>query len=84
MSVEIEDDDVGFVRKKRVMPSTEVDITPMIDLTFQLLIFFMVRSSPLSRAGTVTEFLASLTSSRPWDFLCPPRICGCWSFFCIP
>lgn len=45
MSVEVEDDDAGFVRKKRVMPNTDVDITPMIDLTFQLLIFFMVTST---------------------------------------
>ena len=45
MSAEVEDDDEGFVRKKRVMPSTDVDITPMIDLTFQLLIFFMVTST---------------------------------------
>lgn len=45
MSIEVEDDDEVFVRKKRVMPSTDVDITPMIDLTFQLLIFFMVTST---------------------------------------
>jgi biopolymer transport protein TolR len=45
MSVEVEDDEEGFVRKKRVMPSADVDITPMIDLTFQLLIFFMVTST---------------------------------------
>ena len=64
MSVDVEDDDEGFVRKKRVMPSTDVDITPMIDLTFQLLIFFMVTSTmqgnppavlPASMSGTSIE-----------------------------
>ncbi len=64
MSGEVEDDDEVFVRKKRVMPSTEVDITPMIDLTFQLLIFFMVTSTmqgnppavlPASMSGTSIE-----------------------------
>lgn len=64
MSAEIEDDDEVFVRKKRAMPSTDVDITPMIDLTFQLLIFFMVTSTmqgnppavlPASMSGTSIE-----------------------------
>ena len=64
MSDEVDDDDEGFVRKKRAAPSTDVDITPMIDLTFQLLIFFMVTSTmqgnppavlPASMSGTSIE-----------------------------
>ncbi len=38
-------DDDGYVRKKRKEQDTEMDITPMIDVTFQLLIFFMVTST---------------------------------------
>ncbi|HRA86898.1 MAG TPA: biopolymer transporter ExbD [Planctomycetaceae bacterium] len=45
MSVDAEESDEGYVRKKRAPPDAEVDITPMIDLTFQLLIFFMVTST---------------------------------------
>lgn len=40
-----EDDDEPYVRKKKPEPDTEIDITPMIDVTFQLLIFFMVTST---------------------------------------
>jgi biopolymer transport protein TolR len=40
-----EDDDEPYVRKKNPEPDTEIDITPMIDVTFQLLIFFMVTST---------------------------------------
>lgn len=40
-----EEEDQVFVRKKRAVADTEVDITPMIDMTFQLLIFFMVTST---------------------------------------
>lgn len=64
MSDEVDSDDEGFVRKKREVPSNDVDITPMIDLTFQLLIFFMVTSTmqgnppavlPASMSGTSIE-----------------------------
>ena len=41
----VEDDDVPYKRKKQPEPDTEIDITPMIDVTFQLLIFFMVTST---------------------------------------
>ena len=40
-----EDDDEPYKRKKQPEPDTEIDITPMIDVTFQLLIFFMVTST---------------------------------------
>ena len=40
-----EDDDAPYKRKKKPPLDTEVDITPMIDMTFQLLIFFMVTST---------------------------------------
>jgi biopolymer transport protein ExbD len=39
------DEGEDFVPKKRKPPDTDVDITPMIDMTFQLLIFFMVTST---------------------------------------
>ena len=45
MSEKIENDDEVCVRRKRASPDTEIDITPMIDVTFQLLIFFMVTST---------------------------------------
>jgi len=41
----VEDDDAPYQRKKRPVGDVEVDITPMIDMTFQLLIFFMVTST---------------------------------------
>lgn len=44
MSAE-DDDDVPYKRKRKPEPDSEIDITPMIDVTFQLLIFFMVTST---------------------------------------
>jgi biopolymer transport protein ExbD len=41
----LEDDDEPYKRKKRPVDEADVDITPMIDMTFQLLIFFMVTST---------------------------------------
>lgn len=38
-------DDEGFVRKKKKPAEADLDITPMIDVTFLLLIFFMVTST---------------------------------------
>ena len=63
MSAEADDDD-DYVRKRRPVADTEIDITPMIDVTFQLLIFFMVTSTmqgnppaevPRSVSGGSTE-----------------------------
>ncbi len=45
MSESAENDDEVYVRRNRSLPDTEIDITPMIDVTFQLLIFFMVTST---------------------------------------
>ena len=45
MSDMAENDDEVYIRKRRNLPDTEIDITPMIDVTFQLLIFFMVTST---------------------------------------
>ena len=42
---EQESDGEDYVRKKRGEGDNEIDITPMIDVTFQLLIFFMVTST---------------------------------------
>ena len=44
MSAE-DDDDAPYVRNRKTEPDSEIDITPMIDVTFQLLIFFMVTST---------------------------------------
>lgn len=41
----VADDDEPYKRKKRLVEDVLVDITPMIDMTFQLLIFFMVTST---------------------------------------
>ncbi|MFN9718327.1 MAG: ExbD/TolR family protein [Planctomycetota bacterium] len=58
------DDDEPYRRPKRPPEDTEIDITPMIDVTFQLLIFFMVTSTmqgnppaqvPKSVSGGSTE-----------------------------
>jgi biopolymer transport protein ExbD len=43
---------VGFKRKKGKKEEAELDITPMIDVTFLLLIFFMVTSTMQSQAET--------------------------------
>ncbi len=45
MSDEAENEEEFPVRQKRAVPDNEIDITPMIDVTFQLLIFFMVTST---------------------------------------
>lgn len=42
-AVELDEEDVFVLpRKKRPLEDTELDMTPMIDMTFQLLIFFLV------------------------------------------
>jgi len=45
MSAPLPNDDEPYVRKKKPADQTDIDITPMIDVTFQLLIFFMVTST---------------------------------------
>lgn len=59
-----EEDDTPYQKKPRPPEDTEIDITPMIDVTFQLLIFFMVTSTmqgnppaivPRSMSGGSTE-----------------------------
>lgn len=40
------EDDAPFLKKRNVIEDTEMDITPMIDITFLLLIFFLVASVP--------------------------------------
>ncbi len=40
------DDEVSFTKRRTVTEDTEMDITPMIDITFLLLIFFLVASVP--------------------------------------
>jgi biopolymer transport protein TolR len=42
----------GFKKKKKKKEEAELDITPMIDVTFLLLIFFMVTSTMQSQAET--------------------------------
>lgn len=55
---EVENEEEFPVRQKRAVPDNEIDITPMIDVTFQLLIFFMVTSTMQGNP------LADLPSSR--------------------
>ena len=40
-----DDDDVPYVRKSSGPPNDFIDLTPAVDVTFQLLIFFMVTAS---------------------------------------
>jgi biopolymer transport protein TolR len=44
-SAEADSDIAEYKRKPRPKPDDDIDITPMIDVTFQLLIFFMVTST---------------------------------------
>ena len=59
-----EEDDAPYEKKIRSSEDADIDITPMIDVTFQLLIFFMVTSTmqgtppaivPRSVSGGSTE-----------------------------
>lgn len=50
--MEEDDDEIALPRKKR--PDEEMDITPMIDITFLLLIFFVVASKmDPTQTGTI-------------------------------
>ncbi len=40
-----DEDESGFPRRRNLVPDADMDITPMIDVTFLLLIFFMVSST---------------------------------------
>ncbi|VAX42563.1 Phospholipid/glycerol acyltransferase [hydrothermal vent metagenome] len=40
-----DDDDAGFVVSRRAADDEEMDLTPMVDVTFLLLIFFMITAS---------------------------------------
>jgi biopolymer transport protein ExbD len=59
-------DDLGIVtpakwrprRRRRILEDTELDMTPMIDVTFQLLIFFML-ANRLANAAPIEVPLAS-------------------------
>lgn len=43
--LEVGDDDGGFTLKRRRTEVEEMDLTPMVDVTFLLLIFFMITAS---------------------------------------
>ncbi len=47
----LSDDDAPVIRRQKVKDSAEMDITPMIDITFLLLIFFLVASTQDSQTG---------------------------------
>ena len=53
VSDEFEDDEYqgAVIPHRRVLDSGELDITPMIDITFLLLIFFLVASTPDMQAA---------------------------------
>ncbi len=52
------EDNVGIKPRKRNLEETEMDITPMIDITFLLLIFFLVACNSRTRSSD------SLNSAR--------------------
>lgn len=65
-------DSAGVITKKKNTEETELDITPMIDVTFLLLIFFMVSSTmqetsnikpPVAHHGSGTDVEDSVTIS---------------------
>jgi biopolymer transport protein ExbD len=71
-------DEAGFAVKKHVGEEADLDITPMIDVVFLLLIFFMVTSTmeskrqndvPPSRHGLSVDSTTAivLTINRPAD-----------------
>jgi biopolymer transport protein ExbD len=43
--LEVADDDAGFTLRRRQSEIDEMDLTPMVDVTFLLLIFFMISAS---------------------------------------
>lgn len=68
--IETEDDDDPLFSRRRTLPEADLDITPMIDVTFLLLIFFMVSSTmnpqaeidmPVSKHGVGVETLGATT-----------------------
>jgi len=46
-----EEEESGFLPRRRMKESADLDITPMIDITFLLLIFFLVASTPDSQTA---------------------------------
>ena len=60
-----------MIRRERKTPETTVDLTPMIDMTFILLIFFMVSTTfvkdmkiDIDRPGASTQQVASTKAVR--------------------
>lgn len=66
-----EDDDPGFVARKVAIESDEMDLTPMVDVTFLLLIFFMITASFTMQKcfnvppATTKEGVTSITIEPP-------------------
>ena len=50
--------------QRRLQPQTRVDLVPMIDVVFQLVIFFMVSTTFIVTPGIGIVFPASATSER--------------------
>ncbi len=78
-------EEAGFAVKKHAASEADLDITPMIDVVFLLLIFFMVTSTmeskrqndvPPSRHGLSVDSTTAitLTINRPDDPSAPPVI----------
>lgn len=68
-TIEAGDDEISFARREQRRTEPEMDITPMIDITFLLLIFFLVASRlsdeafvelPSARHGTAVSSESSL------------------------
>jgi biopolymer transport protein ExbD len=78
-------DEDTLANKKRMDSETDLDITPMIDVVFLLLIFFMVTSTMQSKrerdvpparhgVGVDSSIATTLTINRPTDPSAPPAI----------
>ena len=51
-------------QNKRVIEEAEMDMTPMIDIVFQLLIFFLLSAKFISLEGQLSSYLPKDRGSR--------------------
>ena len=60
----------GLMKKKNEEPAGEIDLTPMLDVVFILLIFFIVTSVFITEAGIdVTKPVASTAEPKNKDLI---------------
>ena len=65
MDDELPDDDGPALPKRRLQADTEMDMTPMIDCTFLLLVFFVVGAKLDPDAVVIIEVFSKKTSVTP-------------------